>query len=391
MPTHTPGHLAAGALDPAFGAGGQLLLAHGSFCDFLARQGQHTLALARDAQAFVISRFDAQGQVDARFGSAGYVLDTFAPQGHSTVSALVVAPGGAITVAGRVRLDGTWHPAVARYGVDGEPGEKTILAMPGERRPQAVSAGERVVFAFNRPASQAEDSGAYLVAVTQANAPDPSFNGNGWLELRFLNAAITLTGLCSQAGGYLFCASQGNTALVGRVLADGTLDVDFGNSGTGYFVRSRAGFSCAIHTLVAMPDGGIIAHGTEAPLDSGAPQLVIWELNRHGRPVHTSPHPLLPGLLAPRPWACAVGADGKPVLAVSAQEANDYRRAGIVARFLEPRQLDPGFAEDGVARSEPYREYLCLLPQANGDVLVGGHEMDDDFRSRAMIQQYLGR
>ncbi|WP_455923929.1 hypothetical protein [Pseudomonas putida] len=378
-----------GELDTGFGHQGQLHLAHGTFCDFLAAQGSATLALARQAQAFVLSRFDAAGNVDVRFGSAGYRVDSFDPQGHSTVAALRVAADGAIAVAGRVRLEGVWHPAVARYDADGELGAKAILSLGADRSAARRVASQRLVFPFHRPSSQGGEGQSSLVAVSDDNQLDLSFNGSGHRALTFLGGSVTLTCLQPAGDGYLFGATQGNTALIGRLLHDGTPDARFGDG--GYFVRLRPGHVCAIHALLAHADGHIIAYGSEASLATGEPRLVIWVLDAWGLPLSGSPHSLLPGLANPRAWACGLAVDGKPILTGSAQEAGDYRRAGILARFVDAWQLDGGFGVEGVARSAPYREYLCLLPQADGDVLVGGHEMNEEFGSHAMVQRYKGR
>ncbi|MGY4492581.1 hypothetical protein [Pseudomonas sp. TE3610] len=378
----------AGELDTGFGDQGQLRLAHGTICDFLADQGGATLALARQAQAFVLSRFDAAGSVDSSFGVAGYRVDSFDPLGHSTVSALRVAADGAIAVAGRVRLDGVWRPVVARYGADGEVGKKTILDLGTGRPTGPPATGDRLVFAFHRPSSQGGEGQSSLVAVDDDNQLDVSFNGCGHRALAFLNGTVTLTCLQPTADGYLFGATQGNTALIGRLLHDGTPDGRFGDG--GYFVRLRPGHVCAIHALLSQADGRIIAYGSEASLSTGEPHLVIWALDARGQPLPGMPQPLLPGLRNPRSWACGLAADGKPVMAGAAQEAGDYRRAGILARFVDAQQLDPDFGVEGIARSAPYREYVCLLPQADGDVLVGGHQMDEDFVSQAMVQRYRG-
>ncbi len=362
-----------GDQDDDFGDAGQLALQTGVFGDFLAAQGTKTIILARKGRAFVLSRFDAQGTIDPTFGVNGYVEDTFDPNGDSTPSALVVEDNG-IAVCGRVRLDNVWKPAIVRYSAD------------GRLVPPAAAPG-RIVFPFYRQSTETTPAESFLYAVTADNQPDPSFNFTGSLQLRYRGAPVAIRSLITTPLGYCFTAAQDDVALVGRVTEDGRLDSTFGTE--GYAAHAVTGSLCVFDTLLWC-ENQLIAYGTES-VSGVSGDVITWRLSARGQPVEDGLKKLDLPLQYPRPWACALTPEGQAVLAGAAQ-VGGYERYGVLMRFSanDGQTLDRNFGNGGLVVTAPYREFLAVLPRANGDLQVAGHEMDDDFNSVAIVRSYEG-
>lgn len=368
-----------GDADEDFGQRGSLALNKGEIIDFLVAQGPSTLALARYRQRYVICRFNQQGELDTSFAHSGYLDDTFDPAGHSTVSALFVDErSGVISVCGRVRLGGLWQSAIARYDADGH-------ALVG------AGGSGRTVFSFYSPETEHAGFASFLLAVTDSGQPDTSFNGSGSLELRHQGEPLQIRSLTVQADGYLITASQprGNgvaSALVGKVGLDGTLNTSFGPQGDGFCSWSPPGELCAFSSLVSA-SGFLIAIGTAAR--NGEPNIISWPLTEQGRPVTLQPQALAAHLAYPQVATAVCLPSGKLVVAGSSQYPGSFERGGLLLGLTGQGLLDPGFADDGVLLSEPYREYLALLPDSRGGVQVAGHQFDlDDFVSTPTAWRY---
>ncbi|MDO7899019.1 hypothetical protein [Pseudomonas citrulli] len=205
---------ATGALDPAFGLGGIVLTQRQAFhCTRVQQDGSILVGGSDPSEMPMIARFHRDGKLDPGFGVGGYATIAVETAWRGQIDGLALQPDGKIVAAGRADFDvkGT-RSLVTRLDPQGRPDPSF-----NEGRPQVTGIGET-------------------------------------------GAAIS-TSVVVQSDGKIVVSGykEGSITLI-RYLADGQLDVDFGESGRvitdfaegGVVMSSRVGLQA---------DGKIVVSG----------------------------------------------------------------------------------------------------------------------------------
>ena len=256
---------------------GQLLESHE-----IAATNFHLLAIARQSDGkflaagrrlyessrqsrFVVYRLNQDGSPDTGFGANGLVQLPAAVRGAvDEATALLVEDDGRIVVTGSIVRSGQWSQILIRLLTNGDFdqafGSSGIVVLPGRRKnsPQAVQAplyGTQVV---------RTDAGAYRVSVpnrcqvvglTPDGTFDPAFGSSGTVQIHHPISNACSLRIAMQADGRLVVgASDGEAAVVTRLLADGQPDPSF-LIGTG--IEDRVG-NGRITALAVRPAGSIV-------------------------------------------------------------------------------------------------------------------------------------
>lgn len=287
-------YTAAGALDPTFGAGGQVITDLGTSA---GQQGTAVsvlpgggILLAGNARRFtaagdvlsdlLLLRYTASGALDPGFGSGGVVV-TDLGSASDGVSAMAVQPDGRILLAGtsgsgfsdfavvRYTPAGALDPTFGTGGVVrtdflGRPDRAAAVQVQPDGRIVAGGTVQEVVGnqAFGRFG---------LARYTSGGALDPTFGTGGKVVTAFPGGSAGVEGLAVQGDGRIVAAgsfqaipgSAGSVdAVLARYTASGALDPTFGTGG-----RVRTGFAGqdeALSDVVIQPDGRIVAFGNSS-------------------------------------------------------------------------------------------------------------------------------
>jgi uncharacterized delta-60 repeat protein len=387
-----------GALDTSYGDGG--VASTDPIGAITVDADGSVLAIDRPIAAFGMSRFGPEGKLDPSFGDAGTARLSLPPE--SSLSRLVVEPGGGILLAGQEGAQKGSNPLnttpfLERFTAAGEPDTaygdhgvvKLDLPTGGEPSPIRQNAllltptGSSIVVGNDRGQSAA------AVAVTTAGSPDPSFGEGGTLVEEVTQPAqLQPTGLALMPSGKLVLESRHATKIGvasgyltsfgrgGRQLAapDGAPAVETSDHGppvpiAGERVAIRGLTELLQHVLLGTGPGGgpVRGYGTNsvAPLPTrlklkaieptpGGGALAVGEvegkmaayrLGPKGRPVRGFGRGGLATVAFPHRFATAatglVEADGDVVLSGLAGE-----RLGV-ARLLPDGRLDRGFGHGG--------------------------------------------
>lgn len=259
---HRAEHLAlvrytsTGAPDPAFGAGGAVVvdgLSKVGAMDLLRQPDGRLTAVAYRPQGgpVTVVRTDAAGHLDPAFGGDGKA-DLPALWGGGSGS--VVGDDGSVTVAGWTgRTPQRQRIAVARLDPSGAPdagfgsgGLSRPLASVGSASAAAVGPDGRVLVVGQRGNPVTAVPKGVLVALTPAGALDTSFGGgDGVVSLSDLSFTLVV-----DAAGRISVAGYEDGATVTRFNADGTRDASFGTNG-----RVKIGKTEWISALLPAGDG----------------------------------------------------------------------------------------------------------------------------------------
>lgn len=278
-----------GALDPAFGEGGRVILEIGEH----TAQGR-AVVVSEDGSAYVagsyrtgrreqflIVRLDPAGRLDPRFGEGGVVrLEVEAGGGGAFAASLL--EDGRIVLAGRagrdlavVRLDGDGRPdggfadhGVARIDVEG--GFEIGRAV-------AVQPDGRILVAGTT--SRRSGSDFVLARLTDDGELDPKFGEGGVRRTDFGgietgHAIALLPGGTIIVGGRAVTGEDGADLALAAYRPDGSLEPSFGRQGRVRTDLQSGGDG--VLALVAQPDGRLVAAGVRGAGLSGEMALVRY-------------------------------------------------------------------------------------------------------------------
>ncbi|MDQ1501713.1 MAG: hypothetical protein QOI86_5053 [Actinomycetota bacterium] len=397
---------AAGALDPAFGQGGKVIIPPpadaGEWPGGQAVQPDGavvvvgTAAPARNGYAFLLLRFLPDGKLDPSFGTGGRVwtdLVTLSTPlrgavtggvalGSSSASAVAVQPDGRIVVGGSTQSGGTTAFAVMRYLSDGRPDPSfgsdglaltdfdpstndavNALALLGDGRIVAAgAAGNAVGLARYRPDGQLDPTFG------------PAHNGTATTGQGLLNGLA----LGAEPGGRLLVAGQAGTPGgpfdfgTARYSPDGVLDPTFGDHGV---VQTDVGSTGEWPAGVASgPGGTVVVAGA-----SGSTFSLLRYLP-DGRP---DPSFGTAGVSKAGPdlggaHAMVQLADGRLVL-VGEELVGDAREVAL-ARYHPDGSLDPGFGVGGVVGTDVtpgHDDGAAAALYPGGRLVVAGTSLDE--------------
>lgn len=225
-----------------------------------------------------IARFDATGVLDPTFGTGG-MTTTALPSGTAFSDSLVRLPSGRIIVGGGSSLvDGVLVAYDDDGNLDAGFGTGGIVEVTGVSIGGLVVSGDDIVVVGTMSSFFGEG-----VVVARYG-----FDGTAGPITHLFDAASTARAVAADSRGRIVIAGSANECqdtLVARVLADGTLDRDFGTGGVVTLdIAPPAAFLCGeIGTAVALqPDGKIIvATQRQTPDAPPSPLTVVdWYLTR---------------------------------------------------------------------------------------------------------------
>jgi uncharacterized delta-60 repeat protein len=241
----TPG----GRLDPMFGRAGKVVTDLGAndyaFDVAIQDDGGIVVVGERGTAAFdrfVVQRYRPNGTLDPGFANAGTALTWFGRRFQSA-SAVAIAPGGRIVVAGSTSNGVTSRSAVARYLIDGRLDRDfggdgrvtTEVSRSGEQLTDLVVQSDgRIVAAGWAEGSLVPAFSA--VRYTADGRLDPSFDGDGVARMDVTPGADRASAIVEQGDGKFVLAggvSAGGRDEWGliRLGPRGHLDPTFGDHG----------------------------------------------------------------------------------------------------------------------------------------------------------------
>jgi uncharacterized delta-60 repeat protein len=383
--------LNAGAFDPSFGTGGQVLFNFtnnsGNSLHGIAFQADGKIVAAgstndhTQAQDFALARFNTDGSVDSGFGNGGRVTTDFGANRADAATAVVIQADGKI-IAGGFTLNNQGAPefALARYNADGS-------------LDSTFGTGGLVITIFsgggaNLNALALQPDGEIVAVGTNGRFVAARYNPDGGLDSTFGSGGIATTpnlipgaianAVVLQPDGKITLGGQtagGNHALA-RFNADGTQDTTFGNAG---IVITTFGFFRGedIRGLALQPDGAIVATGVvnapNATMDIGLirynPDGSLDTTFGNGGMVHTDL-----GNSDDAGNAVALQADGHII--VVGGRGIPGGTDSVIVRYNSDGSLDTTFGNNGfvVTNYAPggNDQYFAVALQADGQVVAGG-------------------
>jgi uncharacterized delta-60 repeat protein len=341
---------AAGALDPAFGAGGRVVtpLPSGSGLFGLALQPDGKIVGSGfDAASggLLVVRYLADGALDPTFGSGGVVIISFGPGTSSVANDVAIQPDGRIVVAGRVHEAAVNRNNVALARLNGDGSLDGSFGSGGRVRTAII----------------------------------PAWNQD------FINALALLPDGRVVVAGYTGLGDGLHMAAV-RYLSNGALDGSF--FGAGPFDSSGKVVSVASGVwawdVAVQADGKTLLVGGN---NSG--RIAVMRLAFFGNPdagfggtanaiVTTSL-----GSVYDEAYAVALQADGKIIVAGNSHNGSNFDFG--IARYFPNGFLDVGFGHGGIVRTPvvPSGEGFIgsdlvedLAIQSDGNIVVAGYSLD---------------
>ena len=283
-------YLPSGALDPSFdgdglltvnfnvaapdisGGVGQVLFQPDGRIILVGFVGQSTPGPPGFLLNYALARLNVDGSFDGSFGTGGKVL-TPMTSGVAAGTDGVLQPDGRIVVLGTTESSSEPVLALARYNPDGTldgtfgVAGQVSLPLPVPFRGGALalqSDGKVLIAGFTGGSVALTDIG--LVRLLPAGAPDPTFDGDGFVQSDF-GALEFASSVAVLGDGRIVVAGHRTTppptptadlALV-RYLPNGAIDTTFGTAG---LATADAGAEEFGQELLVQPDGKLLLAGT---------------------------------------------------------------------------------------------------------------------------------
>lgn len=390
---------ANGLPDSEFGSSGTVLTSAGTGDTNARSVIQQTdgsllvaASLAGASLRYAALRYSSSGSLDTSFGSGGIALFNFT--GYEADCFAVTPVTNGFILAGTLGSESSSNFGLARCTSVGslDPG------FSGDGRLE-INLLNNPPFAQARSVQQQVDGKIVLAgSVITGNGVDfvvCRFLADGSADPDFgtLGRAIIAAGpeddfayrLHLQADGKILVAGtsqQGGfeSACVVRLLADGSLDPDFGDS--GIFLDQTGGADCGVYALTQQPDGKIVAAGYAYNGAGTRLTCLIWRLTPAGAlDTSFSADGRLPSHVtstAQDAYATAVivQADGKIVTAGPAFTNTGMTQANFgLLRCQASGALDTSFGSSGrlsVPLAGHAVQAQALAQQSDGSLLVAG-------------------
>ena len=323
--------LTAGALDPTFGSGGEVLTSFppllkgfrgtGGDATFVTIQSDGKIVAAGEGlHDFALARYNTNGSLDSSFGNGGKVVTTFGTNHEDSASALAIQSDGKIIAVGSTNiLDSTTylnHFAIARYNTNGTldttfgPNHNGLVttsilgddtAFGGIVQPD----GKIVVCGIGSTSSSSITTSEILVRYNSDGTLDTSFGNGGIITMTIVPGVrqgfgsvaletINVGGIPTTkivAGGTFYPTGS----VLARFNLDGSLDPSFGSGGT--VILQTVNPVVVVQGVTIQPDGKIVEPGT-ATNSQGVRDAAVVRFNVDGS-LDTSfdPNGPMPGLV----------------------------------------------------------------------------------------------
>jgi uncharacterized delta-60 repeat protein len=261
-----------GALDVTYGIGGTRLHDHKAGSDELTQriafqQDGKLLVAGYDSvlEEFFLVRYDEHGDLDTTFGIGG-VFRRPQPEYNTAVAGLGVRPDGTIllatssfseTVVFGITPDGA---SLGDYGTAGTAVlSKATIGQDFAARVGAVAPDGTLVLGWTAVGGTSLD----LVRLTPAGVPDPTFDGDGLVNVSYGAGTNTVHDIMFRPDGRIVLAGYGGAVYssyaVAQLTADGMYDAGFSTDGK---LIINVGVSSMVGGATLLPDGRIGLVGT---------------------------------------------------------------------------------------------------------------------------------
>jgi uncharacterized delta-60 repeat protein len=287
---------ANGTLDTSFGPShtGIVLTTGASAATSAAIQSDGKIVVAAKdggGYTFDVFRYLPNGSLDTSFGSGGRVhtdiqdlLGFFDTASGATATDVAIQPNGKIVVAGYADTSGFLTEnhndfVIVRYNangsVDGSFGNNSgaeVIDFGQSEQANALAIGSNGTIVVAGTLTIPDNSKFSAIAVARL-APngnlDHSFSGDGLLVSSLSSTtAVTGNGVVIGAGGNIVVAgtvtdfqSRAKDFAVAGFLSNGSPDLGFGTSSTGYQRTDFAGGNDSANAIIRSFDGGLIVGG----------------------------------------------------------------------------------------------------------------------------------
>ncbi|GAA5481624.1 hypothetical protein Hsar01_00835 [Haloferula sargassicola] len=357
--------LAPSDLMPGFGNGGTVVTAIGTGDDVAAAVGVQAdgrivaagSSVVAGRKSFSAMRLLPGGAPDPAFGSGGKILPAIGTYG-SQVTGLALLPDGRLLLAGYADQDGDTMFAMTRHRADGSldpdfgSGGK-VLSMLGETGSRAYGLAlqndGRMVMAGERQGASTYDFAA--ARFLPDGRLDATFGSGGWVTTDiggnthdYCRCVVVQPDGRVLLGGYATGAADYDFCLV-RYRADGSLDPSLG--GTGRVRTPVSTHHDFGRRLMLEPDGRILLVGSSdlgdillvRYLPDGSPDPAFGIGGKVVRRVTT---------MSNDTYSAARQPDGKLVLTGSLSVGNGGNQEIMTLRLLPNGAPDPSFGSDGL-------------------------------------------
>jgi uncharacterized delta-60 repeat protein len=394
--------MAAGDLDPSFGAGGKvvsdLTLYSDDVKEIAVAPDGGIVVLTNNTQSFLL-KYRPDGTLDPTFGTGGRAASTNIDT-HAAARTMIVAGDGRLLFAG-IRYNGNSgalgsKALVMRYTADGRPDpafdadgaqylsagtrDASFSALAVQPDGKIVAAGQA-----GGVGSTGSGSGNWLVArFNPDGSPDTTFSGDGWVVIPYFDSddnndangvAVAADGRIVVTGRvYQYNAGAYTGIGVARLTPDGTLDPTFDGDGRAVLNWSLSGTNA----------GNEIAVRGDKILVSGSinNRPALYRLNPNGSPdttfgggdgLFTHPSTSLTGSAD-----MAVLPDGRVVLAGTVSTGTGFLAGDLaVVMVREDGTAETGFGNGGIAAADfgGGEGTKTVAVQRDGKVLAAGRKL----------------
>jgi uncharacterized delta-60 repeat protein len=407
--------LTAGALDPTFGTGGEVLTnfppaakgfkGTGGNASAVRIQSDGKIVVAgQGAYDFAVARYNTNGSLDPTFGSGGKAVTVFGQLNQAWANDLAIQPDGKIVVAGEAYNTSSNSEAfaLARYNANGTldstfgPSQsglvttKIVANANGGAQSVVIQPDGKILLAGSTNTAGSSTTSDVLVRYNADGTLDTSFGHGGILILsfvpgtseKFTDAAletVTVGGVPTTEIVAAGPISGTSASVVARFNLDSSLDTSFGSGGSAILGSVCPGFTGAF--LAIQPDGRIVDGGIFTN-DQGVRDYAIARLNIDGSLDPTfgpgSPTPgvsVLAGTDSISPWRVALQPDGK-IIAEGIQGGTGGYPIVLARVSGADGSLDPTFGTGGLVKvSLPgTANAKGLAIQPDGKIITAGEE-----------------
>ncbi len=274
----------SGAIDTSFSVDGIVTTATGPSQDIASasvRQSDgKTVVVGRSQNGFAVARYEVNGQLDTTFSGDGLnVIRVPIENSEAIVKSVAIASDGKILIFGSlvtvIDFSGVSDLAVVRLNADGSIdttfSDDGILIIDRGGFEQGTSllplSGGKFLIA-----GQSNNGQPFVSQYLSTGEIDRSFSGDGTTPIAIQEALIN--SMVLQPDGKIVLAgtkltSVGRTpsfVFIARLLADGSMDTDFGNGGR--FIDT-ANFQNTGNSVALQTDGSILVAGETVEISDG--------------------------------------------------------------------------------------------------------------------------
>jgi uncharacterized delta-60 repeat protein len=413
--------LSAGALDPTFGVGGEVLTHVGGF----SFAGANATAIQSDGKIVVVgaafnssnedllvARYNSDGSLDTTFNGTGEVLNAFSYQFIYASSVAIQSDGKIVVVGqGETVTNGnsyTFDGLVLRYNSDGSP--DTTFNGTGEvlTNDNSVSFFETGVAIQSDGRIVVADGRGILRRYNADGSPDATFDNT---RVRRINNTLVRLGpgIFNELFGGVAVQSDGKIVEVGttdsemtveRFNSDGSGDATFNGNGQ-HFIDFGGLYSGSngSHDLAIQSDGKIVVGGTDTTAVGPATvqSFAVARLNSDGSldatfngtgEVTTS----FGNYNNDAAYAVALQPDGRIVVAGYTADASFTYQHFALAQYNPDGSLDTTFNGTGQVVTDVgggFSAAVSMAIQSDDSIVATGYGANDGTTNSIALARYL--